>query len=124
MATALRREEARLTAVPEGPARDEALRDVLAPWLRPLALEDALCPECTDNQADRERGSLDLPPVGAGGRFEIARVVPGDDVPLITRLEPVSPPEAGAALRLTSGSYRLAWLRGPGDASCELDFDS
>jgi serine/threonine protein kinase len=74
-------------------------------WRLIFGLEEAICPECPDNVAERRRGIVELPLEELEGRrWELFNVVPGptEASMLFVHLEPYAP-----IARLPLGSYRL-----------------
>jgi hypothetical protein len=60
----------------KGPAALESKRGMWsAAWRDVVALEEATCPECTENLSNRLRGTLELPTSPEGGTFELQRHV-------------------------------------------------
>ncbi|MBL8862277.1 MAG: serine/threonine protein kinase [Planctomycetes bacterium] len=90
---------------------------VFLEWEAALALDLALCPACTANALDRQRGRVDVPPAPNGTSLEILRAV-AVPTPFLRGHE-----AAGVLELLTWGEYRALWRDGSGGVLAELDIE-
>ncbi len=98
--------------------RDEQAQienDIFTKWQGALVLDKAFCPTCTENELDRERGRIELPPIPGGTKLEVDRIVSGSG-PQSLEFIPMREPEV-----LGVGNYRVRLTDSEGRILAEID---